>query len=251
MFRALCRMLFLLILLSIASSSICIGQTTDQLFEELSGLVQKMITAEDPCSYAPRMRELWTKIGRDQPDLLQAIKPALDSLRDSCPPQQQEQAASARSFNNARGLAAIPSTASNNATKPEKVFFPELDASQCVNLILEDGGRHAGGAFGGNRADFENRCTFPITVAYCSIGGDFDCGPGSANYMSSGIMGYGLNALIQPGASSMISTGGNNYGKGWRWFACNAENSQTTPILTSINMPPQGTCYIATWLQRK
>jgi VWFA-related protein len=139
---------------------------------------------------------------------------------------------------------------SDSAAKPQTVLFPELAASPCARVVYEDGGRRAGGVFGGNGADVENRCAFPITVAFCSLGGDFDC-KSKKRFDFAGIEGYKLSTVIlQPGASSMISSGANDYGNGFVFFACNAENSQTTAILASID-PPQGNCYIAAYSQKK
>jgi hypothetical protein len=153
-------------------------------------------------------------------------------------PAQQQQAA-------IRGQQAQQPSSDQGKTR---VLYPELDASQCVQVEFEDGGKHAGGAFSGNHADLVNRCNVPVVVAYCSQGGDFDCGK-PERFDWAGLNGFAIStesSPLKPGSKEMISSGGNSYGKGFVFFACSAENNATTAILSSIN-PPQGSCYIPSY----
>jgi hypothetical protein len=144
--------------------------------------------------------------------------------------QQQAQAAQQQADQQESSSAGNAQKASSNQSNLD------TDATQCVSVEYD----RSNGA--GGRANLVNGCDFPVAVAWCSRGGDFDCGA-PKRYEFAKVMGYTNNGGVQkPRSKEMISSSGNSYGGGIVLCACRAEHASTETILTSIN-PPQGICW--------
>jgi hypothetical protein len=105
-----------LLLLAALLSPFAKAQDTDAA-QELLDLSQKMQSADDPCPYLPRMRELLNRIANSDPDVYSAMKPQLDqinamdlSCKGSDQPTQQQDSNSSDDANAAPAQPPAPAT---------------------------------------------------------------------------------------------------------------------------------------------
>jgi hypothetical protein len=98
--------------------------------QELLDLTQKMQSADDPCPYLPRIRELLNRIANSDPDVYSAMKPQLDqinamdlSCKGSDQPAQQQDPNSGDDPNASPAQPAAPATTAKPAVPTFSVRY--------------------------------------------------------------------------------------------------------------------------------